>query len=46
MMGPAMREGYWQPEDFNDYGHRYNDSFSINILGSADGSSNPTTEYL
>ena len=22
LMGPALREGYWQPEDYNDYGDR------------------------
>ena len=21
LMGPALREGYWQPEDYNDYGN-------------------------
>jgi len=20
MMGPALREGYWQPDDYSDYG--------------------------
>lgn len=29
MMGPALREGYWQPEDYNDYGDRYEDGFLI-----------------
>ena len=23
MMGPALREGYWQPEDYKDYGNKY-----------------------
>ena len=23
MMGPALREGYWQPEDYQDYGERH-----------------------
>jgi len=27
MMGPALREGYWQPEKYTDYG----DSKSVNI---------------
>jgi hypothetical protein len=22
-MGPALREGYWQPEKYIDYGERY-----------------------
>lgn len=29
MMGPALREGYWQPEDYADYGDRYTDSLTI-----------------
>jgi len=28
-MGPALREGYWQPEDYSDYGNKYNDSFVL-----------------
>jgi hypothetical protein len=23
LMGPAMRESYWQPEDYRDYGDYY-----------------------
>lgn len=38
MMGPALREGYWQPEDYNDYGDVYYDSF---IIGQE-----PKTPYL
>lgn len=26
-MGPALREGYWQPEDVSDIGDKYNDTF-------------------
>jgi len=22
MMGPALREGYWQPESYSDYGEQ------------------------
>lgn len=29
MMGPALREGYWQPEDYHDYGDVYVDNFLI-----------------
>ena len=29
LMGPALREGYWQPEDYSDYGNKYNDSFVL-----------------
>jgi hypothetical protein len=30
-MGPALREGYWQPEDYNDYGDhkKYEGNFEI-----------------
>jgi len=28
-MGPALREGYWQPEDYHDYGERHEYSGSI-----------------
>ena len=33
MMGPALRESYWAPEDYKDYGDAYTDTnlyFSIN----------------
>lgn len=30
LMGPALRESQWQPEDYTDYGHNYIDNFSIN----------------
>ena len=29
MMGPALREGYWQPEDTHDYGDVFKDQFTI-----------------
>ena len=29
LMGPALREGYWQPEDYNDYGNKFMDSVTI-----------------
>jgi hypothetical protein len=28
-MGPAMREGYWSPEEYHDYGDKYRDSALI-----------------
>ena len=31
MMGPALREGYWQPEEYKDYGHQYLDSFTLDF---------------
>lgn len=30
-MGPAIREGYWQPEDYTDYGNRLIDSVRVDI---------------
>lgn len=27
MMGPALREGYWQPEDYEDYGDKHTATF-------------------
>lgn len=29
VMGAALREGYWQPEDYNDYGDKHLDQYSI-----------------
>ena len=48
MMGPALREGYWQPEDYEDYGD--SESFSISMFTSAgfansSGSSSNTVRY-
>lgn len=34
MMGPAMREGYWQPDDYHDYGDIYNDTGTFYTVGS------------
>ena len=34
MMGPAMREGYWQPDDYHDYGDVYNDTGTFYTVGS------------
>lgn len=31
-MGPAIREGYWQPETYNDYGDKYTDLLSLSAL--------------
>lgn len=28
MMGPALREGYWQPDNYKDYGDNYIDTFT------------------
>lgn len=29
LMGPALREGYWQPDNYSDYGDFYNESSTI-----------------
>ena len=29
MMGPALREGYWNPENYNEYGNRYSGTISL-----------------
>lgn len=29
MMGPALRESYWQPEDYRDHGENYIDTFTL-----------------
>lgn len=31
LMGPALREGYWQPEDYTDYGEKH--TASLNGVG-------------
>ena len=31
-MGPAIREGYWQPETYTDYGDKYTDTLSLSAL--------------
>ena len=30
IMRPALREGYWQPEDYRDFGDRYETNFALN----------------
>jgi hypothetical protein len=42
-MGPALREGYWQADDYNDYGNKYADRFVIssNTKRIYDGSIKP-----
>ena len=41
MMGPALRESYWQPDDYKANGDNYNDSFVVpfNSLTPVGGSS-------
>lgn len=34
MMGPALREGYWNPENYHDYGDLFSDSLKIGYKNS------------
>jgi hypothetical protein len=36
MMGPALREGYWQPEDYKDYGSKFNVSKTFPAAAESD----------
>jgi len=40
-MGPALREGYWQPEDYNDYGNHleYTSTITANNITADSGKS-------
>jgi len=31
IMGAALREGYWQPEDYNDYGDKHLESYTCDF---------------
>lgn len=44
MMGPALRESYWQPEDYNNYGNNYIDDLTLGYIYNDEdfGSSNYT----
>ena len=48
MMGPAMREGYWQPDNYHDYGDQYHDNVTVSkIAGGVPGDApSPVTPYL
>ena len=35
LMGPALREGYWTPDDYNDYGDKHTGSFTLNYSNTA-----------
>ena len=37
MMGPALREGNWQPEDYNDYGDYYHETLPFGAKGETAG---------
>lgn len=36
MMGPALREGYWQPDDYHDYGDMYESTFKLSAASETD----------
>lgn len=39
MMGPALREGYWQPEDeYAGYGDKYSDDYTLTAASAFDNS--------
>lgn len=49
MMGPALREGYWQPDNYHDYGDVYQDNVTLYAQPQEDESLSPQqleTEYL
>jgi len=31
-MGPALREGYWNPENYHDYGDLFTDDLTVSHL--------------
>jgi len=41
MMGPALRESYWMPEDYSNYGDIYTDNFPL-VQSSISGASGKT----
>lgn len=41
MMGPALRESYWMPEDYSNYGDIYTDNFLL-VQSSISGASGKT----
>ena len=45
MMGPALRESYWQPEDYKANGDNFTDTFNVTLssVGSILGQSNHAT---
>ena len=43
MMGPALRESYWQPEDYKDYGNNYFDDFEMDSPG---GTHSPYASFI
>ena len=44
LMGPALREGYWNPENYHDYGDLFKDNFSFSPIDKDIGATK--TEFL
>lgn len=43
-LGPAIREGYWQPENYTNYGNRYTDSIALDTSPLSQKSRNGSTK--
>ena len=43
-LGPAIREGYWQPENYTNYGNRYTDSIALDASPLSEKSRNGNTK--
>lgn len=47
MMGPALREGFWQPDSYNDYGDKKNITTTLKFSGVGDNSNlNDTNDFI
>ena len=46
MMGPALREGYWQPDDYTDYGNKKHAEIDLSSTYNANILINDTEENL
>ena len=46
MMGPALRESYWQPEEYKDHGDNYYDSFNLKLTAAAIPGSTKYAEFI
>lgn len=45
-MGPALREGYWAPENYIDYGNRFIDSIQLNTSGQEISGTTPDLSFI
>ena len=46
IMGPALREGYWQPDDYQDYGAKFIDSIQLNARAEDKAGSTPYASLI